>query len=100
MMKWLQSESTKRNYTREVFALTCYYLDLYFQQLPFVELENLQLLALGALMLATKIEGLGFPEIGGQISKVKILEIEADICLSLQYFLNPKTYVSLLDNYI
>lgn len=32
MMKWVLNESTKRGYTREVFALTSYYLDLYFQK--------------------------------------------------------------------
>lgn len=29
-----------------------------------------------------------------------ILEFEKSICLTLNYFLNPQTYVTLLDNYI
>lgn len=61
MMKWLQHEVASRNYTREVFALTCYYLDMLFQNMPKVDPENIQLWALGALMLATKIEGTCFP---------------------------------------
>mgnify|MGYP006897561417 CR=1 FL=1 len=34
---------------------------------------NLQLYGLGALMVASKIEGLKFPEIGGEISRERIL---------------------------
>lgn len=62
--------------------------------------ENLQLIALGALLIAVKMEGSRFPEIGGEISKNKILEYEKLICLTLNYFLNPPTYVTLLDKYL
>ena len=61
MLKWLLTETTKRNYTREVLALTSYYLDLYLQKKAISDLNCLQELALAALMLATKIEGTGFP---------------------------------------
>ena len=64
MLKWLIAEATKRSFTREVFALTSYYLDLYFQKNGKGHQEDLHELALAALMLATKIEGTSFPELG------------------------------------
>ena len=65
MLKWLHHEATKRHLPRDVFALTTYYLDIYIPKIPSVQPDRLQLIALGALLLATKIEGAYFPDIGG-----------------------------------
>ena len=99
-MLWVIKQAAGRVYTREVFALTGYYLDLYLQKRPMEDLKKLNELALAALMLATKIEGANFPELGTEINKNTILCFEKEISGVLQYFLNPKTYVSYIDQHL
>lgn len=88
----------RQKYYREVLAYACYYLDLYLEKSEKVELERLQIVALSALLLATKIDGASFPKLGNNFNIEDILETEVKICLKLNYFLIPKTYVHVLND--
>jgi hypothetical protein len=81
-----------------VFAYAAHYLDRFMALTDRVELTELQVLAFGALLLATKIEGVAFPKLGKMFDIEQILAAEIRITLKLNYFLHPKTYVHLLSD--
>lgn len=87
----------RQKYYREVFAYTTYYLDSYFARSDKLELKDYQIIALAALLIATKIEGTAFPKLGKNFDIDEIFEIEKKICIKLNYFLTPKTYVHILN---
>ena len=96
-MKWLHSEVFRQKYYREVFANTCHYFDAYLEKEEQVQLKDLQIVALAALLIATKIDGCSFPKLGEDFDVEEIMRLEVRICLRLGYFLNPKTSVHALN---
>ena len=95
----MQAEASRRKYPRKILALTSYYFDLYVMKSEMIELEDLNEIALSALLLAIKMEGGKFPSLGSIFDKNKILQYEMDICLALNYFLDPPTYAFLIEFY-
>jgi hypothetical protein len=89
-----------QNYYREVFAYAAHYLDRFLAETDKVKLEELQVLAFGALLLATKIEGAAIPRLGRMFDTNLMLAAETRIGISLNYFLHPRTYVHVLTDLI
>ncbi len=58
-----------------MFAYTAYYFDSYLSKNDKIELKNLQVVALAALLLATKIEGTTFPKLGKEFDINEILDL-------------------------
>lgn len=93
----MHSEVFRQKYYREVFANTCHYLDSYLEKEEQVQLKDLQMVALAALLIATKIDGSSFPKLGEEFDIEEIMRLEVKICLRLGYFLNPRTFVHSLN---
>jgi len=49
-------EVSMRKLSREVFALSCYYFDLYLQKESKIDLKDLQFIGISCFLLAAKVE--------------------------------------------
>lgn len=82
-------------FTRDTYALSTAFMDLFFNKRLSIDKDQLQVIGFAAVCLAGKIEenksiaNLG----GGLFGKAEILNYEFEIMKTLEYKLNPDTYI-------
>ena len=58
----------RQKYYREVFGYSAYYFDLYTSKIEKIASNDLHDIGLACLLIATKIEGAPFPNLGADFS--------------------------------
>lgn len=94
MRNFLMQECERQLYLRETCVLACTYMDLYLLRGGRISVAEFQLLAIGCLILASKLRENKLPLVSQHLYKrEELFAWEARIMKTLNYRINPPTYV-------